>query len=263
MKYSLVQKQMVVVFLATVFAAGCATIRPGEVALKQRFGKLSEEVYQPGLIGFNPFVTQILKIPTRTENLEVRLNLPSEDGLNVAAEISILYRVNGAEVKSVIENIGRNYENVVILSVFRSASADVCSRFLAKDMYTASRAVIESEIMAQMSRVLEPRGFIMEAVLMKSIQLPNGLARAIEQKLESEQIAEQMEYELQRERLEAQRRIIEAEGIRDAQKIIAAGLTPEVISWQSIEAFRELATSPGTKVIITDGKAPFLIDGLE
>lgn len=263
MKYSLVQKQMVVVFLAAVFATGCATIRPGEVALKQRFGKLSNEVYQPGLVGYNPFFTQIVKIPTRTENLEVRLNLPSEDGLNVAAEISILYRVNGAEVKSVIENIGRNYENVVILSVFRSASADVCSRFLAKDMYTASRAVIESEILAQMARVLEPRGFIMEAVLMKSIQLPSGLARAIEQKLESEQIAEQMEYELQRERLEAQRRIIEAEGIRDAQKIIAAGLTPEVISWQSIEAFRELATSPATKVIITNGEAPFLIDGIE
>ena len=72
----------------------------------------------------------------------------------------------------------------------------------------------------------------MEAVLMKSIQLPPGLARAIEQKLEAEQTAQQMEYELQRERLEAQRRIIEAEGIRDAQKIIAAGLTPEVIAWQ-------------------------------
>lgn len=263
MKYSLVLQPIAAAFILMGLASGCATIKPGEVALKQRFGKLSEEVYEPGLVGFNPFFTQIVKIPTRTENLEVKLNLPSEDGLNVAAEISILYRVNGAEVKSVVENIGRNYENVLILSVFRSASADVCSRFLAKDMYTASRAVIESEIMAQMSQVLEPRGFIMEAVLMKSIQLPNGLARAIEQKLEAEQLAEQMEYELQRERLEAQRRIIEAEGIRDAQKIIAAGLTPEVISWQSIEAFRELATSQGTKVIITNGDAPFLIDGAE
>ncbi len=248
---------------ATLLATGCASIRPGEVAMKQRFGKLMPATYSSGLVSYNPFFVQIVRVPVRTENLEVRLNLPSEDGLNVSAEISILYRVDPTQAREVIEKIGRNYEQVLILSVFRSAAADVCSRFLAKDMYTASRAVIESEILAQMARVVEPRGFIMEAVLMKSIQLPSGLARAIEQKLEAEQLAQQMEYELQRERLEAQRRTIEAEGIRDAQKIISSGLTPEVISWQSIEAFRELATSSGTKIIITDGKAPFLIDGID
>lgn len=256
-------KFMMAFSLSAIFLASCATIRPGEVGLKQRFGQLQPDVYSSGLIGYNPFFTEIVKVPTRTENLEVRLNLPSEDGLNVAAEISILYRVNPKQAREVIENIGRNYEQVLILSVFRSAAADVCSRFLAKDMYTASRAVIESEIMAQMATILEPRGFVMEAVLMKSIQLPPGLARAIEQKLEAEQTAQQMEYELQRERLEAQRRIIEAEGIRDAQKIIASGLTPDVIAWQSIEAFRELASSEATKVIITDGDAPFLIDGID
>ncbi len=246
-----------------LLVSSCATVRPGEVGLKQRFGRLQPTTYPPGLIGYNPFVTEVLRVPTRTVNLEVKLNLPSEDGLNVAAEISILYRIKADMASSVIETIGTNYEQVVILSVFRSAAADVCSRFLAKDMYTASRAVIESEILAQMARVLGPRGFEIEAVLLKSIQLPAGLSRAIEQKLEAEQLAEQMEFELQRERMEAQRKTIEAEGIRDAQKIISAGLTPQVISWQSIEAFRQLATSPGTKVIITDGKAPFLVDTVE
>ncbi|MDP5170211.1 MAG: prohibitin family protein [Bacteroidia bacterium] len=253
---------LAMMIVAAILFTGCVTIRPGEVGLKQRFGKLHPQVYGQGLVGYNPFVTTILKVPIRTENLEVRLNLPSEDGLNVASEISILYKVNPSMARDIIETIGSNYQQVVILSVFRSAAADVCSRFLAKDMYTASRAVIESEIMAQMSRILEPRGFVIEAVLLKSIQLPPGLTRAIEQKLEAEQVAEQMEYALQRERLEAQRRIIEAEGIRDAQKIISSGLSPEVISWQSIEAFRALADSPNTKIIITDGHAPLLIDGV-
>ena len=153
-----------------------------------------------------------------------------------------------------------NYENVVILSVFRSAAADVCSRFLAKDMYTASRAAIESEILSQMDEVLLDRGFIVESVLMKSIELPSGLARAIEDKLQAEQLAQSMEFELQREEMEARRKIIEAEGIRDAQKIIEQGLTAKIIEWQSIEAFRELASSANAKLIITDGKAPLMID---
>ena len=160
----------------------------------------------------------------------------------------------------VVEEVGLNYEDVVILSVFRSAAADVCSRFLAKDMYTAGRLEIEKQIRAQMETILQPRGFEIENVLMKSIQLPNGLVQAIEDKLEAEQNAQQMTFELQREELEAQRRIIEAKGIRDAQQIIEAGLSDRIIKWQTIEAFRSLASSPGSRLIITDGKAPLLIN---
>lgn len=246
-----------------IILSSCATIRPGEVALKQRFGKLKPGIYEQGLVGYNPFVTRVLRLPTRTENLEVKLNLPSKDGLNVKSEISILYRIDPNSAQKVIEDIGPSYENVLILSVFRSASADVCSRFLAKDMYTESRAQIETEIQAQMDKILKDRGFVIESVLMKSIQLPTGLARAIEDKLEAEQLAERMEFELQREEMEAKRKVIEAEGIRDAQMIIAEGLTEEIIQWQSIDAFQKLSSSNNAKLIITDGKAPLLIDSQE
>ncbi|MEM6766236.1 MAG: prohibitin family protein [Bacteroidota bacterium] len=240
--------------------SSCATIRPGEVGMKQTFGKLEAEVYEPGLVGFNPIGTRIVKVPTRTVNREVVLNLPSKDGLNVRSEISILYRINGQKAPKVVEEVGLNYEEVVILSVFRSAAADVCSRFLAKDMYTASRVEIEKQIQAQMQEILQPRGFEIENVLMKSIQLPTGLVQAIEDKLEAEQNAQQMTFELQREELEAQRKIIEAKGIRDAQKIIEAGLTEKIIQWQTIDAFKSLASAPGSRLIITDGKAPLLIN---
>ena len=238
-----------------LIATSCATIRPGEVAMKQRFGELTSETREQGVWGYNPFTTRIIKLPTRTVNKEVRLDLPSKDGLNVRAEISILYRIDPSSAPSVVKDIGRNYENVVILSVFRSAAADVCSRFLAKDMYTESRAEIEGEILKQMDKILAKRGFVIESVLMKSIQLPAGLTRAIEDKLEAEQLAQRMEFELQREEMEAKRKVIEAEGIRDAQKIIAQGLSDKIIKWQTIDAFSKLANSSNSKLIITDGKS--------
>jgi regulator of protease activity HflC (stomatin/prohibitin superfamily) len=151
-------------------------------------------------------------------------------------------------------------ETNVISSVFRSTAADVCSRYYAKDMHSAQRANIEREIAEQMVKILQPRGFDIEAVLLKNIQLPLGLARAVEEKLEAEQDAQRMEFLLQREKQEAERKLIEAQGIRDAQKIISEGLNRNIIEWQSIEAFRELAKSPNAKIILTDGKAPMLIN---
>lgn len=253
--------KLIALSLLVILMSSCATIRPGEIGMKQSLGKLKPKVYNEGIVGFNPFVTQIVKLPTRTINLEVKLNLPSKDGLNVNSEISILYRINGPMASKVITDVGLNYEDVLILSVFRSASADVASRFNAKDMYTAGRGDIERDIQERMNSILTERGFIIENVLLKSIRLPQGLSRAIEDKLEAEQLAQRMEFELQREEMEAKRKIIEAEGIKDAQKIIQSGLSPEIIQWQSIEAFRELSSSPGTRLIITDGKAPFLIEG--
>jgi len=176
------------------------------------------------------------------------------------AIISILYRMQPDKAPPIIETIGVGNEINVISSVFRSSAADVCSRFFAKDMHSAQRANIEKEVTEQMSRILLPRGFEIEAVLLKNIQLPTGLARAVEEKLEAEQQAQRMEFLLDREKREAQRKIIEAEGIRDSQKIIAEGLTKAIIEWQSIEAFRELAKSPNSKIIMTDGKTPLLVN---
>ena len=114
-----------------------------------------------------------------------------------------------------------------------------------------------------MESILAIQGINIESVLMKSIQLPEGLSRSIERKLQAEQEAMRMEFVLQQERLEAERIIIQATGTRDAQKILAEGLTKEIIELRSIEAFNELAKSANSKVIITDGKSPFLISGQE
>jgi|TARA_B110000902_G_scaffold219268_2_gene253534 regulator of protease activity HflC (stomatin/prohibitin superfamily) len=127
-------------------------------------------------------------------------------------------------------------------------------------MHSGKRADIELSIKNKMDELLEGSGIIIESVLMKSIQLPPGLANSIEQKLQAEQDALRMIFILQQEKLEADRKIIEATGTRDAQKILAEGLTPEIIKLKSIEAFRELSKSPNSKIIVTDGNAPLLIE---
>lgn len=252
--------KFVLIIVAALSLSSCVVVRQGEVGVKRKLGKLNQTTINPGAVGFFPLTTRIIKMPIRTMNMEITTNLPSKEGLNVSAVISILYRIQPDKAPWIIENIGVGNEPNVISSVFRSSASDVCSRFFAKDMHSAQRATIEKEITTQMSGLLNPRGFEIEAVLLKNIQLPANLYRAVEEKLEAEQHAQRMEFLLQREKLEAQRKMIEAQGVRDAQKIIAEGLSRPVIEWQSIEAFKELAKSSNAKILITDGKTPMLIN---
>lgn len=252
----------VLIIIGTVLAllTSCSVVRPGHVGVKQKFGKLKEKTIEPGLNIINPFTTRIVKIPIRTENQEVKLLLPSKEGLNVSAEISILYHVKKEKVIEIIKEVGTDYDKVIVLSTFRSAAADICAQFLAKDMHSGMRAEIEKGIKEKMMMLLEDRGIVIESVLMKSITLPQGLYSAIENKLKAEQEAQQMEFVLQREELEAQRKLIEAEGIRDAQIVLSEGLTDNIIKLRSIEAFEKLSKSPNGKIVITDGKTPLLLD---
>jgi len=246
--------------LAAGFISSCAVIRPGEVGVKQRFGQLSEPK-QNGIIGFNPFIATVIKLPTQTVNREVLINLPSREGLTIRSEISILYRINPMMAKDIITQIGLDYDKV-ITAVFRSASADVTSKFYAKDMHSGERDKIEKEISKKMNEILNSKGFEIESVLMKSITLPDGLAKAIEAKLEAEQQAQRMEFILQAEQKEAERKKIEAQGTRDAQVILSEGLSDKILQLRQIEMMRELITSPNAKVIFTDGKSgtPILLN---
>jgi prohibitin 1 len=253
-------RNIIIAIVLVALVSSCTVVRQGEVGVKQKMGKLSKQTLEAGAVIYNPFITKVIKVPVRTVNIEITSNLPSKEGLNVGAIISILYSIKPEMASKIIENIGPDYEEVLIKSVFRSASADVCSRFFAKDMHTAKRSTIEQEVAERMSSLLNARGFTIDAVLLKTIQLPAGLARAVEEKLEAEQVAQQMEFLLQRERLEAQRKVVEAEGIRDAQKVLSEGLNPQILQWQSIQAFKELAKSNNAKVIITDGNIPLYME---
>jgi regulator of protease activity HflC (stomatin/prohibitin superfamily) len=239
--------------------SSCAIIRPGEVGVKQKLGKLSDKSHFQGAVWFNPFTTRVVKTNIQINNIELSLSLPSKEGLSVIAQISILYKIDKSSVPKVISNLGLKYESI-ISNVFRSASADVCSKYYAKDMHSGMRSEIENAIKRKMEETLSEQGILVQAVLMKSIQLPEGLAKSIEQKLQAEQDAMRMEFILQQEKLEAERKIIEATGTKDAQKILSEGLTDQIIKIRRIEAFIELSKSSNSKIIITDGKVPFLVE---
>jgi prohibitin 1 len=244
---------------AALLFTSCAVIRPGEVGVKQKLGKLSNKVHTQGSVFYNPFIAKVIKVSIQTNNLELTLNLPSKEGLSINSQISILYKINQEEVPNIIRNIGLRYETI-ISNVFRSASADVCAKYDAKDLHSGLRSEIEKAIKERMMQTLDAQGIKIDAVLMKSIQLPPGLSLSIEQKLQAEQDVMRMEFTLKQAKLEADRKIIEARGTSDAQKIISEGLTSEIIKIRSIEAFIELSKSSNSKVIITDGKTPLLIN---
>jgi prohibitin 1 len=251
------------VMIASAFifiTESCVVVGPNQVGVKQRLGRLDDNVYQSGPVAYNPFVTKVLVIDINTKNMEVAIGLPSKEGLTINAVVSVLYRINPDKVKELLTNTGLGFEQSVIFPVFRSAAADVSARFYAKDLHSGERQEIEREIKEKMALLLESRGIIVEAILMKSITLPEGLSKSIEEKLQAEQQVERMEFELEQEKLEAQRKIIEAEGIRDAQLIIAEGLNDTILMFKSIEALEKLYTSPNAKIILTNGTSPFILN---
>ncbi|MFN0047817.1 MAG: prohibitin family protein [Cytophagales bacterium] len=253
------KKYILMIVLVTLCTSCYTIIRPGEVGLRRQLGKLKEKVLTPGLYPYNFFITTIVKVPIRTLNLILEEELPTKEGLNVKVEFSIIYHIRPEKAKEIVETIGLEFEDIVITSVLRSSAPNVTAKFLAKDLYTSERSNITKEIQESITNIIGDRGVVIEAVLLKSIKLPAGLSRSIELKLQSEQEAQQMDFVLLREKKEADRKIIEAEGIKKSQQIIAEGLSPMIIQYKSIDAFKMLSTSPNSKVIITNGKAPFLI----
>lgn len=248
------------VVLLSLVAQSCTVVRQGEFGVKRKLGKYDDNVYTSGLRTFNPFTSRIVKISGQTENIEVSVNIPSREGLTIQSEVSILYNVVQRQAPSLLRSVGLDYEQTIILPVFRSAVADVTARYYAKDMHSGSRAEIEVSIRELMMQTLEKKGIIVEAVLLKSIVLPRNLTKAIEEKLEAEQQAQRMEFVLLQEKQEAERKRIQAQGLSDANKIIAEGLSQEVLQFKALDAWLELSKSPNAKVIITNGSVPTMMD---
>ena len=251
--------------------SSCVVVRQDEVAIKRRQGKLIGQPISQTAKVYNPLFATYIKVPTRIINFKVNLDIPSKEGLTIGSEMSILYRVKPSEVKNLLENVGINYEQELIAPVFRSALADVSARFMAKDMHTGNRASIESEVKDMINETLDEKGIIIEQVLMKRIVLPQSLSAAIELKLAAEQRAQQMQFVLETERLENERKLIEANGLAQANIIEAKGtaqaneelnrgLNDKVLRLRAIEAFEKLSNSANAKVIITDGKTPLIVD---
>jgi prohibitin 1 len=246
--------------LAGSLLCSCAIIRPGEVGIKQKLGKIKSDHLSQGPYFFNPFTTIIYKIPVRTVEAFNTLDVPTKEGLTVKSEIALLYHVKPEAAREVYTKYGMNYQEVIVESNFRAVVRHIAGMYFAKELFAVDRKKIEKEIFDEISASIWDKGFVTDAVLLKSITMPPQIFQAVENKLKAEQESLQMEFVISKQKKEAERMQIEALAIKDYNKTISESLTEMMVKWNSLQVMKGLVTSPNSKVIITDGKSPMIIN---
>jgi len=227
-------------------------VPPGNVGVLILFGKIDGTITE-GLHLVNPLVNMEL-MTVRTQELFEHAEAPSKEGLNVILEVSCLYHLLPQEAARVYQQLGPRYEDVVVKTQFRSAIRGITVRHEAKDLYTSARELITNEIFADLAEPLRARGIEVEKVLLRRMQLPRSIEEAINAKLAADQEAQRMRFILEKEKLEADRKRIEAQGIQDFQRIVSMGISDQLLRWKGIEATEHLARSNNAKIVIIGGK---------
>jgi prohibitin 1 len=226
-----------------------AVIPAGHVGVKDFFGRVSSDVLGPGVRVVFPF-TRVVKMSIKTQEVKETAQVPSKEGLIMDLEGSLLYRLDPQKADDIYKTIGKNYQEIAVEPQIRSAIREITASYEAKVLYSAERERVAKETLALFKKTASDRGIIAEAVLLRKIGLPDVVANAIQEKLRREQESEQMKFVLQKETQEAERKRIEAQGIADFQKIVAAGISPALLEWKGIEATEKLATSTNSKVVV-------------
>ncbi|MBI4795596.1 MAG: prohibitin family protein [Deltaproteobacteria bacterium] len=241
------------VILAVFLVPSAVRMVPaGHVGVLVLFGKVHGTIPE-GVHLVNPMSTMEL-MSARTKEVFEHAEAPSKEGLNVVLEVSCLYHLQADQADRIYRQIGSNYEEVVVKPQFRAAIRGVTVRHEAKDLYTSSRELIANEIAEDLAEDMRQRGIMVEKILLRQIQLPKSVVEAINSKLAADQDAQRMQFVLEKEKQEAERKRIEAQGIQDFQKIVSQGLSDQLLRWRGIEATRVLAESTNTKIIVVGGR---------
>jgi len=243
-----------VVILGLVLFGSMVTIVPaGHVGVQVLFGRVYPEILPEGLHIINPLLS-VRNTSVRTQEIFEHAESPSKEGLNVVLEVSLLYHVNPKVAARLYQQVGPQFDQVVLVPSFRSAIRGVTVQHESKDLYTSGRELIANQIAEDLSKTMVERGLILEQVLLRRIQLPQMVEAAINDKLAAEQQSQRMQFVLAKETQEAERKRIEAKGIQDFQNIVSQGLSDPLLRWKGIEATKGLAESPNAKVIIVGGR---------
>jgi prohibitin 1 len=240
------------------------TIIPaGHVGVVDFFGNVSDQTLYPGVNMVNP-MANVVKFDARTQEVREVMNVPSKEGLSVELEISLLFSLSFENANRIYKSVGENYVEKILTPQFRSVVRGVTASYEARALYTAQREELAKRIESELSRLVKPRGITLEAAPLRQIKLPAGLTASIEEKLKAEQESQRMQFILQRETQEAERKRIEAKGIADFQDIVSKGISDQLLKWKGIEATEKLSSSPNTKiVVIGSGKdgLPLILGG--
>jgi len=238
-----------IVFVLLVIGGPLTVIPAGHVGVKDFFGSVSPDILPSGVHLVVPF-TRVHKMSIQTQEIKETAEVPSKEGLVMDLEGSLLYRLDPARAADVYKTVGTNYAEILVVPQIRSAIREITASYEAKVMYSAEREQIARETFQLFQKMTAGRGILPEAVLLRKIGLPPVVANAIQEKLKREQEAEQMKFVLQKEQQEAERKRIEAQGIADFQRIVAQGISSQLLEWKGIEATEKLAMSPNAKVVV-------------
>ncbi|MCK5539169.1 MAG: prohibitin family protein, partial [Bacteroidales bacterium] len=223
----------------------------GETGVYSLFGKVKDNEVRSGLHIINPFA-KITMMSIRTEEYTMSVtqgegNITGADaitsltkeGLSVDLDMTVLYRINEERASDIYRDVGLNFENKILRPSIRTSIRDIIAQYEAKDIYSEKRQEAADKIRDNLVADLESRGIIIEEVLLRNVALPTSLAQAIQEKLQAEQEAQKYEFILQKEEKEKERKIIEAEGQRDAQKIINESLSTNYLYYLYINELKD------------------------
>lgn len=243
----------IVVFAAIAFGQSLTVVPAGHVGVVDFFGTVSENTLKAGINIINP-LARVIKFSIKTQEIKEVMEVPSKEGLAVELEVSALFHLNPEKAAEVYKTVGENYVQIILEPQFRSVARGVTAGYDARSLYTSEREMLAQTILKDLEKIVEPRGITIESTPLRRVRLPDGLRAAIEAKLQAEQASQQMQFVLMKERQEADRKRIEAQGIADFQNIVARGITEQLLRWKGIEATEKLASSPNAKVIVIGGK---------
>lgn len=259
------------IFLLLIMFASVKQVEPGMVGVKKLFGKVSNNILESGLNIINPLV-KVVMFDIRTENYTMSgvhdegavrgddaIRVLSADGLEVIVDLTVLYKVIPSEAPRVLKEIGTDYRNVLVRPICRTGIRNNAVYYDAVSLYSTKRDEFQNRIFSAIESNFKERGLTLEQLLIRNITLPESVKAAIESKINAEQEAQKMTFVLQKERQEAERKRVEAQGIADYQKILSSGLSDRLLQYEMIKA---ITNSPNAKLIImTNEKGlPIMVD---
>jgi len=235
--------------LVILFFSSVVSIPTGNVGVLTMFGRVTGEALGEGIHLINP-LKAVQRLSIQTQSVKESANVPSNEGLILALDTSLLFHLDRMKATEVFQKVGSDYAEKIVEPTLRAAIRASTSAHTANALYTNARELVQQQIQDELTAQLAPRGVIVENVLLRDVQLPAMLKGSIEAKQQAEQDALRMSFILQKEKQEAERKRIEAQGIADFQKIVAQGISPQLLEWKGIEATEKLAASANAKIVV-------------
>ena len=261
----------IILMLVGFSISSVVQVEPGQVGVKKLFGKVDNEILESGLNVINPLV-KVVMFDIRTENYTMSgmtdegikqsddaIRVLSADGLEVIVDLTVLYKVIPAEAPRILKEVGIDYRNVLVRPICRTKIRDNAVYYDAVSLYSTKRDEFQNRIFSTIEENFKERGLMLEQLLVRNLTLPESVKITIESKINAEQDAQKMTFVLQKEKQEAERKRVEAQGIADYQKILSIGLSDKMLQYEMIKA---ISVSPNSKLIfMTNGKnLPILLD---